>query len=262
MFNEIDELQDMATAAENEFSDQQIVNLGIHLIKNTGDFEKGITEWYEATTTKDWISFKSHFEKAQNILRKVRGPTMKSGILAHQANAISSHIMENLQNERAEYLNAVSAAENRILNALGSSTPKIIDEQPPPVQPAANSTTTSDAIMLEVLKLLKDIKKEPSKTEDSQKGKRNWCERKEEQKRAKQTRENNDSQPQHSNDERRRYNKYKREKATNLFNHYCWSCGAASHPSKDCNNRKDGHKIAASFKNMMGGCTDFCQVIN
>ena len=61
MFNEIDEMQDMATAAENEFSDQQIVNLGIHLIKNTGDFEKGITEWYESTTTKNWKSFKSHF---------------------------------------------------------------------------------------------------------------------------------------------------------------------------------------------------------
>ena len=171
MFNEIDELQDMATATENAFSDQQIVNLGIHLIKNTGDFEKGIIEWYEAKTMKDWKSFKSHFEKAQNNLRKVRGPTMKSGILAHQANAISSHIMENLQNERSEYLNAVNAAENRILNALGSNTTEIIDEQPPPVHPAANSTTTSDSIMLEVLKLLKDIKKEPNNTEDSQKSK-------------------------------------------------------------------------------------------
>lgn len=53
IFNEIYDLQDLAIVAENKFSDQQIVNLCLHLIKNTGDFEKGITEWYEKVTAKD-----------------------------------------------------------------------------------------------------------------------------------------------------------------------------------------------------------------
>ena len=44
MFNEIQDLQDMAIAANNAYSDTQMVNLGIHLIKNLCDFEKGLID--------------------------------------------------------------------------------------------------------------------------------------------------------------------------------------------------------------------------
>ena len=42
---------------------------------------------------------------------------------------------------------------------------------------------------------------------------------------------------------------------------YCWSCGAGNHPSSKCKKKKRGHKVEATFTNMMGGCTDFCQVV-
>ena len=38
---------------------------------------------------------------------------------------------------------------------------------------------------------------------------------------------------------------------------YCWTHGACAHSSTECRNRKAGHKEAATFSNMMGGCTDF-----
>ena len=42
---------------------------------------------------------------------------------------------------------------------------------------------------------------------------------------------------------------------------YCWSCGAGNHGSGTCTKKKPGHKNNATFRNMMGGCTDFCQII-
>ena len=41
---------------------------------------------------------------------------------------------------------------------------------------------------------------------------------------------------------------------------YCHSCGAGNHPSKKCKKKKPGHKNEATFKNLMGGYTDFCQM--
>lgn len=182
MFNEIDDLQHMAVAEENQFSNQQIVNLGFHLIRHTGDFEKGIAEWYQNSSGKDWKAFKSHFEKLQDNLRKVQAPTMKSGVLVQQANTISSHIMQNMPVKRSEYLNTVSTAETQIMNAIGSSTPEMVDEHnkenQQPQAPAANATVTnSNAVMLEVLKLLKDMKKEPTKN-----SKHCWQEKRENEK--------------------------------------------------------------------------------
>ena len=43
MYNEINDLQELATASRLQYSDPQIVNIGIRLIKNVNDFEKGLT---------------------------------------------------------------------------------------------------------------------------------------------------------------------------------------------------------------------------
>ena len=47
MYNEVDDLQELATSAGLPYSDNQIINLGIKLIKNMKDFEKRLTSWYD-----------------------------------------------------------------------------------------------------------------------------------------------------------------------------------------------------------------------
>ena len=84
---------------------------------------------------------------------------MKSGILARQINAITAEIQEKMTVERTEYLNAVTAAEDRIINHLNSSTPTISSEtSSPPVLISLVNSASNNTVMLEVLKLLKDIK--------------------------------------------------------------------------------------------------------
>ena len=39
---------------------------------------------------------------------------------------------------------------------------------------------------------------------------------------------------------------------------YCWSCGCCSHWSKNCPNKKRGHKNDATFKNRLNGSNTNC----
>lgn len=66
--------------------------------------------------------------------------------------------------EQRVHLNMVSVAETRIIRALSSNTPDIVEKTNVYQQlkkTAVNSTTTSDANILEVLQLLKDTKNDP-----------------------------------------------------------------------------------------------------
>ena len=77
MYNEVQDLQDIATAANNSFSDTQIVNLAIQLIKNMCDFEKSLIDWYARPIIEHtWLNFQTHFEDSHQTLRKLRELTM------------------------------------------------------------------------------------------------------------------------------------------------------------------------------------------
>ena len=89
LYNDVEELQELATASDSPFSDTQMVNIGVQLIKNFNDYEKGLSEWYDLPNdSKTWANFKPHFENARESLRKVRGITMRNTIFNQQANAI------------------------------------------------------------------------------------------------------------------------------------------------------------------------------
>ena len=91
MYNKMEDLQELEVASGMPYSDPQIIALGIKLIKNMSDFEKGLNEWYNWSLVKfTWIDFKTHFTTAQENLLRVCGPTMCNRALNQQANAIST----------------------------------------------------------------------------------------------------------------------------------------------------------------------------
>ena len=161
LFNEVNNLCEMAAAALTPYTDPQIINLGIQLIKNMQDFEKGLTTWYKLLLpNQTWINFKQHFSAAQDSLCKVQGPTMQSRVSNQQANFLSNKIMPEFQQERTEYLNAVSASKERIFQALNANTPPLSEEVSEiinPLKPSANASVLNK-VVLEMLKLLKEIK--------------------------------------------------------------------------------------------------------
>ena len=95
MFNEVEELQELATASGNLFTPRQLIEIGIQLIKNFNDFEKGLETWFDlATAAQTWPRFKTHFETERASLRKVRGITMRNTAHHQQANAITGKVLE------------------------------------------------------------------------------------------------------------------------------------------------------------------------
>ena len=47
MYNDVNELKDLATTSGNPFTPKQLIEIGIQLIKNLNNFEKGLTDWFD-----------------------------------------------------------------------------------------------------------------------------------------------------------------------------------------------------------------------
>lgn len=69
MYNKIDDLTNLAAAANLPKTNKQIVNIGLHLIKKTNDFETTLLAWYNRHPTQQTFrEFRSHFTNAKKEL--------------------------------------------------------------------------------------------------------------------------------------------------------------------------------------------------
>ena len=69
----------------------------------------------------------------------------------------------------------------------------------------------------------------------------------------------NDMQQQLANSQSNNNTRTRRQTTRRNTSKYCWSHGACSHSSKDCNSKRDGHQDNATFENKMGGSTYYCK---
>ena len=234
LYNAIQDLQDLAIAANNAYSDKQLVAIGIQIIKNMNDFEKGLTDWYARPSAEHtFINFKTHFEDAYLSLRKVRGMTMKNTMFHQQANAVTERILQEIKLENMTLRDEIKATEAKLFGVFENLTEvQQENEENISPQPAANYSS-DNKIQLEILKTLAEI----------QKGLKNQHNPKPPYK---------PKQPKKQTGQKRKW-RYNTSK-------YCWTCGAGNHLSKDCRCKADGHKDEATFKNKMNGSTEFCQI--
>ena len=197
--------------------------------------------------TNTWPNFKLHFEDAYQALRNVRGETMRNTVFQQQANAMTAHMLDEIKKDNAEVREEIRASEEKIFSMFEIHTPSSVPTHPPiPPAPAANSAV-DNKVQLEILKQLKELKemstskKKPRNSNKNNGGKHNASS---------------------ENDSDDTSGKKKKKKYRFNTSKYCWTHGAWNHHSADCKNKAEGHQDQATFKNMMGGCTDFCQVCN
>ena len=252
MFNEIEELKALSIAANNEYTERQLVNIGIQLIKNTNDFERGLENWIiRPAVDKTWVNFKAHFETAHANLTQLRGPLMKNSSFVNTANAITASVIESVKEElsddRSRVFQRLDETESSILNAL-TTTPRTSntsivtdDESTTSTLTEKVNATVSDKIQLEILKLLKDIQQDMNGNRQSNSG---------------------NQQQAHLNARQQggKGGRKKRKKRLDTSK-YCWSCGAWNHLGINCRFKKDGHKDDATFNNKMNGSTYYCQPV-
>ena len=166
MFNEVEDLLELSTAAANPYTPRQVIKIAEQLIKNFNDFEKGLEEWYALPAeNQTWPDFKLHFEQAHKKLRKLRGKTMRNTSFSQTANMITDRVLEQIQaktqEEKEDILRHIADSEQKVLSALSAIAPEdrqdVETERIEPPQSTVNAVT-SDAVQLEMLKILKEIK--------------------------------------------------------------------------------------------------------
>ena len=108
LFAAVEDLQQLATASDNPYTTKQMINLGLHLIRNMSEFETDIGKWYDRPTADHmWSNFKSHFTKAYNRLRRLRGPTMRNTAYQQQAQYITQQVLNVVQTNREQIFQEV-----------------------------------------------------------------------------------------------------------------------------------------------------------
>lgn len=246
MYNEVEDLKALSIAANNEYTETQLVNLGVRLIRNMAEFERALEDWLATpAANRTWIAFKAHFTLAQKTLMKVRGPTMRNAQMQQTANSITEKVIaevrDTLAAEKSDMFSKLEETERSIINAVSASSSDETDtesNEPPPQQKI--NITTNDAVALKILELLQELQKDMKSRNKTPPKKRGGG--------------GGGGGGQRNNGNN---NNKKKRRRTNISK-YCWSCGAWNHLGKNCRFKKEGHKDEATFENKMGGSTLYC----
>ena len=109
IFNAMEDLVRLSTAAKRPKSQQQIIMYGLNIFKRTGEFDTSLTTWYNlAPTDSTWHNIEKHFTITYNNILKIIGKIIKN-IPYLQANKAISQFTEEFAHMHYEVLNNVNA---------------------------------------------------------------------------------------------------------------------------------------------------------
>lgn len=232
LFNPIEKLKSMGESAGIPYTADQLLDMGLTVIRNTRDFEKALGDW-EPIVNKTWTLFKSHFSDAQKQLKAIRGPTMQQAGY-HHANHLAQQIQSEIQQRDTDLLTLIQTVvdSSSVSPSIASTDMSSVTE----TQQHVNAVQT-DTTQLEILKLLQQLQQSMRSGQDNQ-GNNQGNNR-----RGRRT-------PKKTPDDAS-FNRTETEK-------YCWTHGACGHHSAICRARAPGHQTTATFEDKMGGSKAFC----
>ena len=142
LYNPIEKLRTMAESASIPYTANQLLDMGLTVIRNTRDFEKALGEWeLLPTNQKTWVKFKSHFTEAQKQLKAIRGPTMQQAGY-HHANMLAEQLKSDM--------------ERRDNSSL--STPSLASSDCSTITPSQHANSVQmDPVQMEMLKILQQM---------------------------------------------------------------------------------------------------------
>ena len=225
IFRPIEQLRTLAEIAKIPYTESQIIDFGLQLIKNTKDFETALGEWNKrADENKTWELFKEHFQDAQSTLKDIRGPTMAQAGY-HAANLLASEIRSELEQNQ---LQMIALMKNMHPEENMNEYHEV------PTTEGINATPYA-TVQQETLKVLQDLQQQLKSLTNEVKDKDKTHKKK-----------INKKTPDDASFRRPDTSKY------------CWTHGACGHNSNECSRRAPGHKSEATTDNKLGGSKAFC----
>ena len=230
LYNPIEKLKKLGEAAGIPYTENQFLDVGLTVIRNTLDFERALSDWeLLQDNQKTWEHFKLHFKTAQQQLKAIRGHTMQQAGYHHV-----NHLAAQYKEINQKLLSLIQEAMDTQASA-SSTKPSTVSELTTPTTTHQVNATTSNAIQLEMLQLLRTMQQDIIQCQPA----------------ASATSEPRKRRPRKTPDNAT----YPRK----LTNQYCWTHGACSHPSQTCNAKAQSHQDKATFANKMGGSKAYCE---
>ena len=229
LYNPIKKLAKMAVAAGIQYTQDQVLDMGLTVIKNTRDFERALGDWEaKPAADKNWINFKLHFNEAQKQLKAIRGPTMQQAGY-HQLNMLAHQFRSELEERDNDLLTVLKSMDTATTAPSQQSQTAVSTITP--VTHQANATSTD--VQMEMIALLRKIEANlstcpPTNTRTTTRPKKGR------------------KTPDNATFPRNNTSKY------------CWTHGGCGHESQTCEAKATGHKDEATFSNRMGGSNTYC----
>jgi hypothetical protein len=235
LYRPIEQLQKLAISAGIPYSKEQRLEFGLTSVRNTRDFEKGLSDWNALPlTSKTWVQFKTHFKKAQEELKAIRGPTMQQAGY-HHANMLAEQLRTTIDAQGTEMLAMLSEMQDNN-PPIQESTPP-----PPPTEQSANSAAHTD-VQLQILRILQDMHQHQVRPRKNQTGRTGAGGRGSAQRTGAQNRRTLDDAT------------FSRR----VTDKYCHTHGGCNHTSGECTRKAPGHEDTATMTNKLGGSNAFC----
>lgn len=96
IFNKVEDLSDLSSAARADFTEQQLINIAYVIINKTGKYQAYIREWSRLQAAQQtWAHFKTHFRQAHQELKEAGDLTVRESQF-HSANIVQE-VIEGVQ---------------------------------------------------------------------------------------------------------------------------------------------------------------------
>ncbi len=230
VFTAVDDLLDVAVAADAPYSAKQAINFAYGILKRNGRFVDALTKW-EAKTPQQrtWGAFKTHFTEAHKILRKVTNKNLASTPEYQQAQLVSQMVFSMVQEQMQQ--NPPDSSEVTQTVSTDSDTPQSTAVQyQPPVDHQANAAVHQQQdylpLILQQMQQMQTFMQQMSMNQQNNNFNPTW---------------------QQPNNQFNGGGPNKRQKK------YCWTHGWCFHDGKECTRKAQGHQDAATITNRMNG---------
>jgi hypothetical protein len=165
IWNPIEKLKKLATQANIPYTEEQLLEFALQIIRNTHDYENALGDWHtKALPDKTWGNLKTHFAKAQEALKASRGPTMAQAGF-HQMNMVANDMRDEFTLTKNELANLLSSLDD----TASVNTPTVASTVPSATSANHNFSTldmesansmSDTSTQIELLKLLRSMQVE------------------------------------------------------------------------------------------------------
>ena len=156
IFNLIEGLKSVANAAGVPKTEAQLINYGLNILRNTGEFENGLIACEAlAPAEKTWSNFKNNYTDAHTALINVRGNSMRGSSL-HQANATIEALSTEITAIRNDLMNSINSLAIAEEEASSNETISTVAHNSLSMS-ASTGNQTNDALLAAIQSLQNQI---------------------------------------------------------------------------------------------------------